>query len=59
MNKHIQLTLFQSFLFHFQMLLDSSHVFLLVISIVCGVYVHVCAHVYVGTCIYMHACRGQ
>lgn len=56
MNKYIQLTLFQSFLFHFQMLLDSSHIFLLMISIVCVGY---SAHVCVSTCIYMHACMQR
>lgn len=55
MNKYIQLTLFQSFLFHFQMLLDSSHIFLLMISIVCGGYRYICVCGYM----YLYACMER
>lgn len=59
MNKYIQLTLFQSFLFHFQMLLDSSHIFLLMISIVCGGIVHMCMWVHVSICMHAEASEEQ
>lgn len=53
MNKYIQLTSFQSFLFHFQMLWDSSHIFLLMISIVCGGYRCTCVCGYMNLYAYM------